>query len=98
MFKPAFRKRVEPLLPKFVTGKTTYDLGPLSLEWNGHFRRHLYKQRMLVWRDLGDVELVLSESKRPIHFRDARVIEPGHAIGPEDAAVRKQAAQAEQIP
>lgn len=70
-------QHTDAILGKLIVGKTTYDLGSLSLEWNGFFRRYLYKQQMVVWRDLGDVELVLSESRRVIRFRDARRLEGG---------------------
>jgi hypothetical protein len=66
-------KHTDALMDRLIVGKTTYDLKPSSLEWNGSFRRYVYRQSMVVWRDIGEIEITLGEDgKRVIAFRDRR--------------------------
>jgi hypothetical protein len=69
-------KHTHAVVQRFIVGTTTYDLGRSAFEWNGHLRRYVFRQPLVIWRDATEVEITLSLDKRHVvRFRDPRRFE-----------------------
>jgi len=78
--EPALEKHAlrhaDALAKRIVDGETSYDVGAASFEWNARFRRYVYEQALVVWRDIGPIEITLTPDRKYVRsFRDPRRLE-----------------------
>jgi hypothetical protein len=66
----------DELVTLLVRGRTTYDVCSSSIEHAPMSHRHVFRQKMVVWRDFDQVEIVVDEETRAIRsFKDNKRLE-----------------------
>lgn len=50
--------------------------GASSLNWDPSFRRHVFEQQILVWREFDDIEVLVSPDGKIRSFKDANRLKP----------------------
>jgi hypothetical protein len=68
----------DKLMKRLVVGETTHEVDRGTLVWNPTFRRHVFRQSQVIWRDFDAVQMILSEDgKRVLAFRDENRLKGG---------------------
>jgi hypothetical protein len=67
----------DELMRKLIAGHTSYRERRAKLEWDPALQRFVHRERMEVWRDMGEVHVDLAADGSIVRFRDEARLSDG---------------------